>query len=98
MDRPATGRIDVGDGRRVSPAPGPVVAGDHPEIAVLDPAAARIEHRRLRLVDRNLAGCQDEFTKALVDRPEFGGCVADPERQDRALDVDALAASIWACR
>ena len=90
MDRPATGRIGVGDGRRVSPAPGPVVAGDRPEIAVLDPAAAGIEHRRPGLVDRNLAGCQDEFTKALVDRPEFGGCVADPERQDRALDVDAL--------
>ena len=81
MDRPAAGRIGEGDGRRVRAAPWSIVAGDRPEVALLDAAAARIEHRRLRLVDRDLAGGQDEFAKALIDRPEFGGRVADPERQ-----------------
>ena len=90
MDRPATGRIGEGDGRRVRAAPWPIVAGDRPEVALLDAAAARIEHRRLRLVDRDLARGQDEFAKALIDRPEFGGRIADPERQHRALDVEAL--------
>ena len=90
MDRPAAGRIGEGDGRRVRAAPWPIVAGDRPEVALLDAASARIEHRGLRLIDSDLGGGQDEFAKALVDRPEFSGRVADPERQRRALDVEAL--------
>jgi hypothetical protein len=91
MDRSAAGRIGVGDRRRVRSAPRPIVAGDRPEIAALDPTAARIEHRRLRLVDRDLGRGQDEFAKAVVDRPELRGRVADPERQRRALDVEPLS-------
>ena len=37
MDRPAAGRIGEGDGWRVRAAPWPIVAGDRPEIALLDP-------------------------------------------------------------
>jgi hypothetical protein len=33
---------------------------------------------------------QDEFAKALKDRPQFGGRVTNPESQRRALDVEAL--------
>ncbi len=91
MDRPAAGCIGEGDGGRVRSAPRPIVAGDRPEVPLLDPTTARIEHRRLRLVDSDLGRGQDEFAKALVDRPEFCGRVADPERQHRALDVEALS-------
>ena len=91
MDRSAAGRLGVGDRRRVRSAPRPIVAGDRPEIAALDPTAARIEHRRLRLVDRDLGRGQDEFAKAVVDRPELRGRGADPERQRRALDVEPLS-------
>jgi hypothetical protein len=91
VDRPAAGRIGVGDRRRVRSAPQPIVAGDRPEIALLDPTAARIEHWRLRLVDRDLGRGQDELAKAVVDRPEFRGRVANPERQRRALDVEPLS-------
>ena len=91
MDRPATGCIGKGDSGRVRSAPWPIIAGDRPEIALLDPTTARIEHRRLRLVDRDLGRGQDEFAKAVIDRPEFRSRVADPERQRRALDVEALS-------
>ena len=58
VDRPAAGCIGEGDGRRVRAAPWSIVAGDRPEVALLDAASARIEHRGLRLVDRDLAGRQ----------------------------------------
>src|ERR1700692_3923714 len=61
MDCAAPGRVAVGDSRRIGPAPGPVVAGNGPEIPLLGAAAAGVEHRRHRLIDRNLAGGQDEL-------------------------------------
>ncbi len=64
--------------------------GDRPEVAVLDPAAAGVEHRRLRLVDRDLAGAEDQFTQPQVEGLEFGRDVSHPERQDRSFDVEAL--------
>src|SRR5437660_909473 len=51
----ATGSIAVGHRRRVSPAPRPVVAGDGPEVSLLGAPATGIEHRRHRLIDRDLA-------------------------------------------
>ena len=90
MHRAAAGRVAVGDGRRIGPAPRPVVAGDRPEVSLLGAAAARIEHRRHRLVDRDLARGQNEFAQPQIDRFELGRRIAHPERQDRALDVEAL--------
>ena len=90
MHRAAAGRVGESDGRRIGPAPGSIVAGDRPEVAVLDPAAARIEHRRLRLVDRDLAGGEDQFAQPQIERLEFVRRIAHPERQDRSLDVEAL--------
>jgi len=55
MNRTATRRVAVGDGRRIGPAPWPVVAGDRPEVSLLGAATAGIEYRRYRLVDRDLA-------------------------------------------
>ena len=48
---PPSGRVRVDHRRRITAAPRPVVAGDRPEVAGLGPTAARIEHRRRRLVD-----------------------------------------------
>ena len=50
LRRFAVGRIDIGDRRRVRSAPGPVVSRTGPKLAGLDAPAARIEHRRRRLV------------------------------------------------
>ena len=81
MHRAAAGRVGEGDGGRIGPAPGSVVPGDRPEVAVLDPAAAGVEHRRLRLVDRDLAGAEDHLAQAQIERLEFGRGVSHPERQ-----------------
>ena len=50
LRRFAVGRVDIGDRRRVRSAPGPVVSRTGPKLAGLDAPAARIEHRRRRLV------------------------------------------------
>jgi len=90
MDRAPTRRLGVGDGRRVRRAPGTVVAGDGPEEAFLGAAATGIEHRRRGLVDRDLARGQDELAQPKPEWLELSSRIAHPERQDRALDVDAL--------
>src|SRR6266446_1792047 len=76
--------------RRVRPAPRPVVTGDGPEVSFLGAAAAGIEHWRHGLIDRDLARGQNEFAQPKIERLELGGRIAHPERQDRALDVEAL--------
>jgi len=91
MDRATTRRVGKSDGRRIGPSPRPVVAGDRPKVTLLDAAAAGIEHRRGRLVDRDLARGQDELAHAKIERLELSGGIPDPKRQDRSLDVDALA-------
>src|SRR6266571_2663016 len=90
VDRAATRSVAVGDGRRVRPAPRPVVTGDGPEVSFLGAAAAGIEHWRHGLIDRDLARGQNEFAQPKIERLELGGRIAYPERQDRALDVEAL--------
>jgi transposase-like protein len=90
VDGAATGCVGVGHRRRVGPAPGPIVARDRPEEAVLDAATAGIQHRCLGLVDRDLARGQDDLAQSQPQRCELGGGIAHPERQHGALDVDAL--------
>src|SRR6516165_9986296 len=90
VDRTATRRIAEGDGRRVGPAPRPVIPGNGPEVSLLGAAAAGIEHARYRLVDRDLGRGQNELAQPQPDWFELGCRIADPERQDRALDVEAL--------
>src|ERR1700740_2056530 len=67
VDRAAPGRVAKGDSRRIGPAPGPVVAGDCPEVTT---AATGIEHGCDRLIDRDLGGGQDELAQAKIDRFE----------------------------
>jgi hypothetical protein len=86
----ATGSVGIGDRRRIGPAPGPIVARDRPEEALLDAAASRIEHRRRGLVDRDLAGGENDLAQPQPERLELRGRIAHPERQDGALDVDTL--------
>ena len=90
VDRAATRSVGEGDRRRIGSAPRPIVARDGPEVSLLGAAAAGIEHRRGGLVDRDLAGGQNELAQPQPQRLEFGARIADPERQHRALDIDAL--------
>ena len=36
--------------------------------------------------------------QTLVQGPELGGSTADPVRERRAIELDALAGQIWLCR
>lgn len=90
VDRAAAGSVAVGDGGWIGPAPGPVITGDRPEVSLLGAAAAGIEHRGHRLVHRDLARGQDEFAQPTINRHQFRRCIADPEGEGRALDIEPL--------
>ncbi|TWB36935.1 hypothetical protein FBZ91_1086 [Nitrospirillum viridazoti] len=84
------GRVVIDHRRRIAAPPGPVIPRQRPEVAALGPAPARIEHRRLGLVNEQLAGAQQVGAHQPPDRRQLGGGVAHPEGQRRAVDHDAL--------
>ena len=87
---PRPGRVEIDHGRRIGAGPGPVVAGDRPEVAGLGPPAPRIEHRRPGLVHEQLGRALEVLEQPLVQGAELGGGAADPVRQRRAIELDAL--------
>ena len=62
-----------------------VVAGDDPEPALFGFAAAGIEHRYRRFVDRQLGPCQKVLFQPLVKRLKLRRGIPHPERQRRAI-------------
>ena len=88
---PPPGRVAVDHRRRIASAPRPVVAGDRPEVAGLGPAAARIEHRRPRLVDEQLRRAEQLVAQQTPQRFELGRRVTHPGGERRAVDGDTLA-------
>lgn len=68
--------IEIGDARRIDPAPGAIVAGIGEQLTRLRPAPARIEHRRGRLVGEELIGCLQPPEQTLMDRPKQEGQAA----------------------
>ena len=84
------GRIGVDHTRGIGPAPWAIISRDRPEVAGLGPAAARIEDRSPRLVDRDLGGAEQELLHPQIDRPELRRRDADPEGQRGAIDRQAL--------
>ncbi len=90
VDGAATWGVGVSHRRRVGPAPGPIVARDRPEEALLGAAAAGLQHRRHGLVDCDLARGQNDLAQPPPQRMKLRGGIAHPERQHGALDVDAL--------
>ena len=65
----AVGRIDIGDGRRVRAAPGPIVARIGPELACLGSPAPGIEHGRRRPVGEDFGRGAQMRQQALVHGP-----------------------------
>ena len=90
MDGAAARGVAVGYSGRIGAAPGPVIAGDGPEVSFLCLSATGIEHRDYGFIDRDLARRENEFAQAKINRLELGRRIAHPERQDRALDAEAL--------
>lgn len=60
-------------------------------MAGLGAAAARIEHRRRRLIGKQLGRSLEMIKQALVQRPKPPGRPPDPVGQGRAVELDAFA-------
>jgi hypothetical protein len=91
MLRAAARRVGVDHGWRIGPGPGPVVAGDRPEVAGLGATSSGIEHRGDGLIDEELARSEQLFAHQGPDRLQLGGGVAGPVGQGGAVDLDVLA-------
>ena len=87
----AIGAVEVDGRRRIGPAPGPVVARVDPQPAGLGAAAAGIEHRDRRVVGEDLARCEHMRGQARLQRLQPPAGAADPVRQGRAVELDAVA-------
>src|SRR5262249_58738707 len=87
--RLAVGAVKIDGGRRIGPAPGPVVARIDPQSAHLGAAAAGIEHWDRRIVGKDLARPEDVSGETRVQRLQPPARATDPARQRRAVNLDA---------
>ena len=93
-DRPlglAIGRIAVDHPGRIAPSPWTIVPHIGEELSGLGLAASGIEHRRGRLVGKELGRCLQPIEQPFPDGPQQEGCASHPVGQGRAVQADALA-------
>lgn len=83
--------IDIGRGRRRGALPWPVVTGIAPEPCRLGSAASGLEHRQRRVIGKDLRRRQDVREQTRVEEIQPPGGAADPIRECRAVEIDALA-------
>ena len=83
--------VDIGHDRWIRAAPCSVIPGVSEELTGFGPAAAGIEHRRRRLVGKQLRGRPQPIEQPLINRAQQEGCSSNPVGQCRAIQVDALA-------
>ena len=88
---PTIGTVEIDGCRWIGTAPGPVVAGIDPEPPSLGAAAAGIEHRDRSVVGEQLRRGEDMLGELGLQRLQPPAGAADPVRQGRAVDLDALA-------
>src|SRR5262249_35032047 len=88
--RLAVGAVKIDGGRRIGPAPGPVVARIDPQSAHLGAAAAGIEHWDRRIVGKDLARPEDVSGETRVQGLQPPARATDPVRQGRAVNLDAV--------
>jgi hypothetical protein len=88
---PASEGVGVDHRGRVLAAPGPIIACDRPEVALFGAASARIEHRHDCLVGEQTRRGQHDFLQPSDDRRDLGSRRADPGRQRRAVERQALS-------
>ena len=83
--------IAIGDRRRITAAPGPVITRVSPELAGLRSAASGVEHRRGGLVGKQLAAPLEVGEQVIAQRRQPPRRASDPVRQRRTIDMHALA-------
>lgn len=83
--------VKVDRRRWISPAPGPLIAGIDPEPAGLGAAAAGIEHRDWGVIGEQRLRGEDMLGEPCLQRLQLPAGAADPVRQGRAVELDAVA-------
>ena len=82
--------VEVDGGRRFGPGPGPVIASVDPQPAGLGAAAAGIEYGDRRVVGKQLGRSKHMGCQAGLQGLQPPTRAADPVRQGRAVDLDAV--------
>jgi hypothetical protein len=83
-------RVAVHHRRRRPAAPGPIVAGQHPEVTLLGTPSTWIKYRGRRLVDEQLGRAQHLVAHQPPHWFDLDCGVAGPEGQRRPIDHNAL--------
>ncbi|EAQ33461.1 hypothetical protein NB311A_06813 [Nitrobacter sp. Nb-311A] len=82
--------VEIDRGWRIRSVPRPVIAGVHPQPASFGAAAAGIEYRDRRVVGEQFLRCKDVFSELGLKGLQPPAGAADPVRQGRAVQRDAL--------
>ena len=84
----AVGRVEIADGRRCGPAPGTLIADQHPQSTGLGPAASWVEHRHRGVVGVEGGAGTDMAGDRRGERFEQERGLADPVGQRGARELD----------
>jgi hypothetical protein len=82
--------MDVDNTRWIRPAPGAVIGRIGPKLTSLGAAAAGIEDGCRGLICEQPRQFPEPHEEVLVQRAQVPGGMADPVRQRRAIQIDAL--------
>ena len=85
------GLVEVDGGGRVGAGPAALVAGIDPQSSGLRPAAARIEHRKRRVVGIQAIRGEDVAAQPVMQGIQPPAGTTHPSRQGRPRDLDTLA-------
>ena len=88
----ATGRVCKGNSWRRIAAPGPVIAGQRPEVSGLCLLGPRVEHRGAGLVHEEFRRPFQVSHQGIEDRAQLKSGTADPICQGGPIEINALAA------
>ncbi|GAY21268.1 hypothetical protein SFOMI_1805 [Sphingobium fuliginis] len=83
--------VDVGHHRRITAAPGSIVADIGPQLPGLGATSPGIEHRGSGLVGEEPLGLAQLLERVIAQGPQVPGRPADPVSERRAIELDTLA-------
>ena len=91
-------REQIDSRRRLRSRPWSLLACIDPQASGLRAPAARIEHRDGRVISKEMIGGKDVLAQPSVQSFEPPAGAADPARECRAFDLDAMPGKICDCR
>jgi hypothetical protein len=86
----AIGGIDIGDHRRITATPWPIIAGIGPDLAGLRSLAPGIEHGSGGLVGKQPLGSSQSLEDVVAQGAQIPRCASDPVCKGGAVKLDVL--------